>query len=142
MDRIRVFLVDDNRAFLEAAAHLLADDPMIDVVETFGSPKEAMDRISVLRPDIVLVELEMPEMSGLLVTLLVKAMLHGPKVIIVSDNDQPIYQNLTRNVHADAFISKRDFCKVAATTVKQLFTSHSPCASGPTSSSLFNKVPI
>jgi DNA-binding NarL/FixJ family response regulator len=123
MDRIRVLLVDDNRAFLEAAAHLLADDPKIDVVGMMLSPKEALDRILALRPDIVLLELEMPEMSGLLVTLHVKAMLHAPKVVIVTDHDEPIYQNLARGVQVDAFVSKRRFSTMAVPTIKELFRS-------------------
>jgi DNA-binding NarL/FixJ family response regulator len=123
MDRIRVLLVDDNRAFLEAAAHLLADDPMLDVVGMMLSPKEALARILALRPDVVLLELEMPEMSGLLVTLHVKAMPHAPKVVIITDHDEPIYQNLARGVQVDAFVSKRSFSTMAVPTIKELFRS-------------------
>lgn len=123
MDRIRVLLVDDNRAFLGAAGHLLADDPMLDVVDMMLSPKDAIGRILSLRPDVVLLELEMPEMSGLLVALHVKAMPHPPKIVIVTDHDAPIYQNLARGVQVDAFVSKRSFSTTAVPTIKELFRS-------------------
>jgi len=120
MERIRVLLIDDNRAFLDAAASLLADDPMLDVVGQLLSPKDAVGQISCLRPDVVLLDLEMAEMSGLLVTLHVKAMAHAPKIVIVADHDEPIYQNLARAVHVDAFISKRSFFARAVPTIKEL----------------------
>ena len=121
MERIRVLMVDDNQAFLEAAANLLADDPMIDVVEKLRSPKKALHSIAILRPDVVLLEFEMPEMSGLLLTIHLKAMMEYPlKVVIVTDHDEPIYQNLARAVQVDAFVSKRMFHAMAVPTIKWL----------------------
>jgi two-component system response regulator DesR len=131
MERIRVLLVDDNRAFLDAAGHLLAEDPMLDVVEMILSPKRALSLISVLRPDVVILELEMPEMSGLLAALHLKAMPAGPKVVIVSDYDAPMYQALAVSVHADAFLFKRSFADRAVATIKELFSNRTAGSSEP-----------
>jgi len=120
MERIRVLLIDDNRAFLDAATNLLTGDPMIEVVGRLLSPKDAVGQISVLCPDVVLLELEMSEMSGLLLTLHVKAMASAPKIVLVADHDEPIYQNLARAVHVDAFVSKRSFFTRALPVIKEL----------------------
>ncbi len=123
MDRIRVLLVDDNRAFLDAAGHVLADDSMIEVVGMMLSPRKALDCVLMLRPDVVLLDYEMSEMSGLLATVRFKSMVDGIKVVIVSDHDEPIYRVLAESVHVDGFVYKRDFASMALPTTKDVFLS-------------------
>jgi DNA-binding NarL/FixJ family response regulator len=129
MERIRVLLVDDHRPFLVAAGHLLSDDPMLDVVGMMVSPRDALRHMAALRPHVVLLQLEMTEMSGLVATLHIKTLPHGPKVIIVTDHDEPIYQELARAVHVDALLSKPKFDTMALPTIKYVFSGRSPFSS-------------
>lgn len=65
MQRIRILLVDDSLDFLEAVATLMADWPGIELIGCASSGSEALERVPELRPDLVLVDLMMPDMNGL-----------------------------------------------------------------------------
>lgn len=59
--KIRVMLVDRRELFREGLAAILERDPAIEVIARFGSGRQAMDQVSVLKPDIVITEADMPE---------------------------------------------------------------------------------
>ena len=54
---IRVFLVDDHLQFIEAAARFLTADPNIEIVGQALSGRDALKQISLLHPDLVLMDL-------------------------------------------------------------------------------------
>jgi two-component system chemotaxis response regulator CheB len=58
--RIRTVVVDDSPAFLQAACELLELDPAIDVVARAGKSGEAIETVMKTKPDMVLMDLNMP----------------------------------------------------------------------------------
>src|SRR5262245_55812000 len=65
MDRIRILLVDDAAAVRRLVAGALSRDPDLEVVGTAADGRMALARLAELRPDVVLLDLEMPVMGGL-----------------------------------------------------------------------------
>jgi two-component system chemotaxis response regulator CheB len=65
MQKIKVLLVDDSAVIRKVLGDLLAEDPSIEVVGTAPNGKVALDKIASLKPDIVTLDIEMPEMNGL-----------------------------------------------------------------------------
>jgi two-component system chemotaxis response regulator CheB len=65
MDPIRVFLVDDASVIRRLVPSALARDPALEVVGTAADGQMALARLAELRPDVVLLDLEMPVMDGL-----------------------------------------------------------------------------
>ena len=63
--RIRVLVVDDARESRETLRRALAFDESIEVVGEAGSGREAVERTEELRPDLVLMDVTMPEGSGI-----------------------------------------------------------------------------
>lgn len=61
---LRVFIADDSMPIAEMLTALLARPGSIDVVGVGRSEGEALDRIDALRPDVVLVDLQLGEGSG------------------------------------------------------------------------------
>lgn len=59
--KIRVMLVDRRELFREGLAAILERDPTIEVIARFGSGREAMNQVSILQPDVVITEADMPE---------------------------------------------------------------------------------
>lgn len=108
MASIRILLVDDNREFLEAAADFLATDPDLDIVGQLTSGRDALDRVASLKPDLVLMDLAMPDMSGLEATKHLKSRPDAPRVAIVTLHDNPEYRASAKKVSADGFISKSE----------------------------------
>src|SRR5262249_43144678 len=65
MNKIRVFLVDDSSVVRRLVASALDRDKDLEVVGTAADGQMALTRLNELRPDVVLLDLEMPVMDGL-----------------------------------------------------------------------------
>jgi DNA-binding NarL/FixJ family response regulator len=61
---VRVFLVDDHEVVRRGVAEVLEDDPGITVVGEAGSLAEALVRVPAVRPDVVVVDMRLPDGSG------------------------------------------------------------------------------
>lgn len=82
-NKIKVLLVDDSAIVRQVFSSELSRQPDIEVVGTAPDPFVARDKIVQLKPDVVVLDVEMPRMDGL--TFLRKLMQHYPlPVIIVS----------------------------------------------------------
>ena len=78
---IRVLIVDDSAVIRQLLSTLLSSDPEIEVVGTASDPLIARDRIKELNPDVVTLDVEMPNMDG--VTFLRKIMTLRPMPVIM-----------------------------------------------------------
>ena len=95
---IRVLLVDDQ-ALVRAGFRMILDaEPEIDVVGEASDGREAIDQVRSLRPDVVLMDIRMPELDGLEATRRLMTG-HGddaPKVLMLTtfDLDEYVYEAL------------------------------------------------
>ncbi|MCL4562036.1 MAG: response regulator transcription factor [Chloroflexi bacterium] len=108
MSLIRVLLVDDNHEFLEATARFLSTDPSIEIVGHALSGKDVLTQVPSLKPDLVLMDLAMPDMNGLEATRQVKTYPQAPRVIILTFHDNDEYRSAASAVQVDGFIAKSD----------------------------------
>ena len=106
---IRIILVDDNPEFLHAAANFLAANPQVEIVGQAASGREAVEQVTRLQPDVVIMDMVMPTMNGLKATQQIKAQAQPPYVIILTLYDDPEYRAEAQRVNADGFIPKSDF---------------------------------
>jgi two-component system chemotaxis response regulator CheB len=65
MSRIKVLIVDDSATMRSLIGAVLRRDPEIEVVGTAGDPLEARAKIKELEPDVLTLDIEMPNMNGL-----------------------------------------------------------------------------
>ena len=103
--RVRVIVVDDSKDFLASAVQLLSTYPEVEVVAAAFTAREAIDQVEVLQPDVVLIDLVMPEMDGLEATRELKAS-YGLKVIIWTLYGDARYHVAAAGAGADGFLSK------------------------------------
>ncbi len=78
---IKVLIVDDSALVRKIFTEVLSKDDEIEVIGTAPNPIIARDKIVLLKPDILLLDIEMPEMDGL--TFLEKLMKHYPMPVII-----------------------------------------------------------
>ena len=64
-ERIRVLVVDDSVVIRRLVVHALEQDPVVEVVGTASNGAIALQRIPQLNPDVISLDIEMPEMDGL-----------------------------------------------------------------------------
>ena len=86
---IRVLIAEDQAMVLGALCALLEFEEDIDVVARAQNGVEALDRAERLRPDIVLTDIEMPQMGGL--DLAARLVERGTKVIVLTTFTRPGY---------------------------------------------------
>jgi signal transduction histidine kinase len=86
-DRIRVLVVDDNDGFRDSLAFLLAGEDL-DVIGQACSGPEAIEMVRRLSPDVVLMDVRMPDMDGIQTTRLLKEAQPGIGVIALSSMDE------------------------------------------------------
>lgn len=83
MQKIKVLIVDDSALVRQMLEEMLNSDPQIEVVGTAKDPYDARDKVKLLHPDVLTLDVEMPRMDG--VTFLKNLMrLHPLPVVMVS----------------------------------------------------------
>lgn len=82
--RVRLLIVDDHPIVRKGIRLCLARHPQLEVVGEAGNGREALRRARELQPDIVLMDIDMPEMSGLAAAEWMHRDLPGVKVLILS----------------------------------------------------------
>ncbi len=82
-DKIRLFIVDDHQMVREGLRSML-DESDIDIVGEAESGRQAIEKITMLTPEVVLMDIRMPDMDGLEALKQVKALPDSPKVIMVT----------------------------------------------------------
>ncbi len=93
---IRVLLVDDQALFREGLHTLLSLHEDIEVVGEAGNGQEAVAAAAELRPDVILMDLQMPVLDGAAATRQLKEMGHPARVIVLTtfDDDDRVFDGL------------------------------------------------
>src|ERR1700745_162719 len=91
--RLRCLIVDDNSSFRDEVSGLLQEQG-IDVVATTGTSEEAVKRIDELRPDVVLVDIDLGKESGLDLARRVAGSPSPVPIILISTHDESEYADL------------------------------------------------
>ena len=73
----------------------------------------AMELIDRLKPDVILMDVEMDGMNGLEATTMIRNRFPGARIVLMSVYDEKEYRHLALRVGAEAFISKKDLSALA-----------------------------
>ncbi len=65
MSKIRILIVDDSVVVRRTVADMLSSDPALEVAGTAPNGRIALAKLPQVNPDLVLLDVEMPEMNGL-----------------------------------------------------------------------------
>jgi DNA-binding NarL/FixJ family response regulator len=118
---IRVLLVDDNRFFVEFISHFLAAEPDIEVIGHALTGREGVEKSAASSPDLVLMDLAMPEMNGLEVTRRIRAQPDPPYVVILTLYDNLEYRKAAAAVGASGYVVKSDLTTQLLPLIRSLF---------------------
>ena len=107
--RKRTLVVDDSETILHAICSLLEHHDVVEVAGRAESGNQAIDIVLELKPDLILMDADMPGMSGLRTALLLSQMAAGTDVILMSMDTSPRFHAACAGCGARAVIYKPRF---------------------------------
>jgi DNA-binding NarL/FixJ family response regulator len=125
---LRVFMVDDNRTFLAAAQDALATVDGVTVVGHAVCGRDALAQIALLKPDMVLLDIGLPDISGIEVGMQMRTWAQPPRIIFLSLHDGAHFTALIQQVGSMGYVNKANF----VTELLPLLESLVPCTFGST----------
>ena len=107
-----LLIVDDHAAFRSTARALLECDGWNVVGEAYDGTS-GIDAAHALRPDVVLLDVRLPDIDGFAVAERLTADRGGPAVIVTSSSDDPLYPDRALRTGACGFVAKHDLSGAA-----------------------------
>lgn len=104
--RIRVLIVDDTPQTRETIARSLSFQPEIEIIATAENGAQAIDLAKQTQPDVVLMDVNMPDMDGISATASVLGQVPHVQVIILTVQNDPDYLRKAMMAGAHDFLSK------------------------------------
>jgi DNA-binding NarL/FixJ family response regulator len=107
MDATRIYLVEDQPLLLKSLLKALGAYPELAIVGTAQEGERAVEEIAELKPQLVLLDLELPGIDGIQVTQKVKRLAPEIEVLILTsfDNEQKVYEAIQAG--ASGYLVKR-----------------------------------
>ncbi|MDO8578075.1 MAG: response regulator transcription factor [Dehalococcoidales bacterium] len=92
MDKIRILLVDDHQVVREGLHRMLELESDFEIVGEVGTPKDVIDQVAGLSPEVVLMDIKMPGIDGIELTRQLKSRSPATKVIMLTLYDEYLMQ--------------------------------------------------
>jgi len=109
MASIRVLIVDDQLPFRRAAEAVVESTETFVVVGTVASGEEALTAVESLRPDLVLMDVNLPGISGVEASRRVRATHPEIVVVLLSSYDEAEFLDMTPDCGSSAYVPKSAF---------------------------------
>lgn len=103
---IRVLVVDDHPMVREGLRSMLSTAANLDIVGEAGTAHEAVLQAKALQPDVVLLDLQLPDMDGLTVLQHIKAVVPHARILVVTMHDHVAYISQAAAAGAAGYIVK------------------------------------
>ena len=107
-DRVRLMVVDDQAVFRGVARDVLRELPEFELVAEATSAAEALEAAPELKPDLVLLDVRMPDMDGIEATKRLRSVSPASVVVLISI-EEPRDVPAARSCGAATFVRKQDF---------------------------------
>src|SRR4051812_28121425 len=103
---MRILLADDHKLVRDGLRSLLGSVPGVEVVAEAANGRSAVQLAQSLLPDVVVMDIEMPDLNGIEATRQITANGHGPKVIAVTAAANPQIAARMLDAGATAYVIK------------------------------------
>jgi len=118
LPRIRVMAVDDHSIFRQGLVGLLADQPDMELVAEASNGREAIRHFRDHKPDITLMDLQMPEMSGLDALIAIRGEFPEARIIVLTTYTGDVQVLRALKAGARAYLLKNTLYKDLVETIR------------------------
>jgi CheY-like chemotaxis protein len=119
LSQLRILIVDDHEVSRRGVRSLLTSKTDWVVSEAMNDV-EAVEKARIFRPDIVLMDISMPQMNGLEAMRMLGRELPSSKIVIVSQNDAHTTRRQAQELNAAAYLRKSDLSQDLLPTLNRL----------------------
>lgn len=120
--RVKILLVDDHPLMRRGQADLLNREPDFAVCGEAGTAREAMEAIAKLKPDVVLVDMALPDKDGLELIKDIQALHPGLPVLAMSMQDESLYAARVLRAGGRGYIMKADAPERLAAAIRTVLS--------------------
>jgi signal transduction histidine kinase len=121
MGAVQFLIADDHELFRRTARSFIESHPNWQVCGEAGDGIEAIEKAMRLRPQVILMDINMPRMNGLEATRIIRRDLPDCNVIIVTQNHETIGRQQAALADAKGSVTKSEFAQELPITIKRLF---------------------
>ena len=118
----RIFIVDDHPMTRAGLTHLINHQPDTVVCAEAENAAEALDRLAVSKPDLMLIDITLPGKSGLELIKDVKAMRPDLAVLVISMHDESLYADRVLRAGARGYITKHEGGEKLMAAIRQVLS--------------------
>ena len=119
-DIIRVLIVDDHAILRDGIRTLLERQPDIDVIGEASNGREAIAQVGKLHPDIILMDIAMPEMNGLQATRQIASLHPNVRILILTQHDNHEFITPILQAGASGYILKKSGGRELVNAIREL----------------------
>jgi len=106
MEKISILLVDDHRLIRDSWSFILNSDPRFEVVAETSNGEEAIEMAFNIKPDVILMDVNMTPVNGFDATRQIRKMMPDSKIIGVSMHSMPAYAKRMLQLGALGYVTK------------------------------------
>lgn len=118
----KVFIVDDHPMMREGLAQMIGNQPDLQVCGEAGTAQEAVEKIRLLKPELVLTDISLPGRNGLELIKDVKAVLPKTLVLVISMHDEGLYAERVLRAGGRGYIMKQEGGKKIAQAMRNVLS--------------------
>ncbi|WP_332695479.1 response regulator transcription factor [Halalkalibacter lacteus] len=104
--KVKIVIIDDHQLFREGVKRILDMEPEFDIVADGQDGSQAIELVKVYRPDVILMDINMPQMNGVEATKELVTAFPNAKVLILSIHDDESYVTHVLKTGASGYLLK------------------------------------
>jgi DNA-binding NarL/FixJ family response regulator len=120
MARSRILIVDDHEIFRKGLRAVLEWHPEFEICGEAADGLDAVEKANQLKPEVVVMDVSMPQMDGLQATREIRRKIPDCKVLILSQHDSPQVLSAALNAGAGAYVTKSQVSRLLITSLEAL----------------------